>query len=135
MPRITEATRKWQRKVKDLETDLEMSRRSRTLHQDENMKLKAKLERFEERERQMAHADMMGREAMQQEVMFLRDLVRDLSIPADVVAAKGKNEVRFEESRTRLDAIRQKQYRAEEAHRMQVERFKHANCKSDVVSE
>jgi len=117
MPRISEATRKWQKKVKDLEADNGMLRVSRSAAQDQVKRLEGKLERYEKAEQAQDIVAMEHTRKLESEVEFLRGLVREMVVSPDTLQAIAKNEVRFQESRNRERRAQEKEWRRQENER------------------
>lgn len=94
---IRESTKKWQTKVKELENHLREIRSTYNRTMEENIALKAKLERFEQAELSVDRQMVDEHRQFQSENQFLRGLLEKLIIPPENVKAFTTREIRFAE--------------------------------------
>lgn len=121
MSMISQSTKKWQKKVAELEHNNAIEKKERQYAQEKLIRAEAKLERFEGREKEEQH-DFVARERrMEDQVEWLRRLVERLVIDPEVMKEESKSELRREQARNesfkrdqRFEAWQRKQRLEEE---------------------
>lgn len=137
MPRISESTRKWQKRLEEVERHRKQMMQAHNVAVEENVKLKAKLERFEATESKQDQVDFGYRAKLEEEVGFLRDLVRDMMISPEIIKAHAKNEIRKDEARQRYFLREEKASRVRENHEAQMAKLQtqQTNCRPEIKPE
>lgn len=99
MSMISRATKNWQKKVAELEHKNAVEKKERQYAQEKLIKAEAKLERFEEAEAKQQHDLASNRRELENEVVWLRQLVERLVIAPEVMKEESKSQLRVEQAR------------------------------------
>lgn len=94
---LSESTRKWKKRVNEAESDAVFYKKEAKDAHELIIELRAKLDRFEEKENEARLEAMDGKIDMKSQVQWLRGLVESLTVSPEVTKALTTKSIRFQE--------------------------------------
>lgn len=99
---LSPVAKKWKKKVETITTELHGEQKHNYTLKEENIQLRAKLEKYEAFESGNRLNMAVDRQQLNSQVEWLRNLVEHLVIPAESIHARTTKEIRMSEMRNRI---------------------------------